>query len=129
MSILFLVFNHQFTTEQEADARAALGIQRIVCLPPDLQESWSQIPPDLPVLQDFLEPFRVWLVPQAAVGDYILIQGDFGACYLLVHFALKQGLIPVYSTTQREAEEEIQPDGTIKLIHHFGHQIFRRYGV
>jgi hypothetical protein len=129
LSTLFLIFNHQFTDPQEADARTSLGIQRIASLPPHLQELWSSIPPDLPALQDYLEPIRQWLTGQAKAGDFVLIQGDFGACYLLVRFAMKQGLIPVYSTTQREAEEELQPNGSVKLTHHFQHQMFRRYGV
>jgi hypothetical protein len=128
MSSLFLIFNHQFTSTQEVDARTSLDVKKIVPLPTELQERWSGIPPFLPTLKEYLEPFRVWLASQAATGDFSLIQGDFGACYLLVHFALNQGLIPVYSTTQREAEEEILPDGTVRLIHHFEHQIFRRYG-
>ncbi len=129
MSNLFLIFNHQFTVTQEADARALLGVHLIVSLPSELQESWSHIPPDLPSLHVYMKPFRSWMASHAAAGDYVLIQGDFGACYLLVQFAMSQGLIPVYSTTQREAEEEIQPDGTVKLIHYFEYQIFRRYGA
>jgi hypothetical protein len=45
----------------------------------------------------------------------------------MVNFAFEIGLIPVYSTTAREAVEEYD-DGTIKLVHHFRHQIFRKYG-
>ena len=61
-------------------------------------------------------------------GDYALIQGDFGACYIMVNFAFEQGLIPIYSTTVREAIEEPKDDGSVKLVHQFNHQIFRRYG-
>ncbi|MEW6187838.1 MAG: CRISPR-associated protein Csx20 [Thermodesulfobacteriota bacterium] len=128
MSTLFLIFNHHFTPEQEADARLSLGVNKIVPLPKELQERWRDIPPTLPALQDYLKPFRAWLADQATEGDYVLIQGDFGAVYLLVRFALEKGVIPVYSTTRREAEEEVQPDGTVKLTHHFEHRIFRRYG-
>ena len=129
MPTLFLLFNHQFTAEQEADARVSLGVERIVSLPPDLQELWSQIPADLPELWGYLEPLRAWLADQAEGGDFVLIQGDFGACRLMVDFSLAQGLIPVYSTTEREAVEEHQADGSVKLVHHFRHRIFRRYGV
>jgi hypothetical protein len=128
MSTLFLIFNHQVTPDQEADAFRSMGIAKITPLPYELQERWRNIPPDLTSLVDYLEPLRVWLSDQTTAGDYVLIQGDFGACYLLVHFALNHGLIPVYSTTQREAEEEFLPGGTVRLIHHFEHQIFRKYG-
>jgi hypothetical protein len=39
MSTLFLIFNHQFTATQEADARASRGIHLIVSLPHERQES------------------------------------------------------------------------------------------
>jgi hypothetical protein len=103
-------------------------VDRIVPLPSELQECWKNIPAVSPAIAGYLKPIQNWLIVEGRVGDYVLVQGDFGACYLLVRFALSQGLIPVYSTTQREAEEEILPDGTVRLIHHFEHQIFRRYG-
>lgn len=126
---LFLIFNHLCTTAQDEDARVSLGVKDLVGLPSSLKDLWSRIPPDLEQLRPYLEPLMGWLGSQARRGDYVLIQGDFGACYLMVRFALERGLIPVYSTTRREATEEGQPDGTIMLIHHFDHQIFRRYGV
>lgn len=126
---LFLIFNHQFTADQEAEARRSLGVERIVPLPADMQALWSNIPPDRPSLHLYLEPIRQWLAAEAQAGDYVLIQGDFGASYLMVGFALKRSLIPVYTTTRRQAVEEPQPDGTVKMIHHFQHQRFRRYGV
>lgn len=128
MPTLFLIFNHQFTAVQEVDARAALGVEHIVGLPADLQELWSNIPPELPAIRKYLVPIQTWLFSQAKKGNYVLIQGDFGACYFMVNFALAHKLIPVYSTTQREVVEENQPNGAVKLTHHFQHQIFRKYG-
>ena len=61
--------------------------------------------------------------------DFVLIQGDFGACYLMVNFALEKGVIPVYSTTKRDAVDEYGDDDTIAIVHQFKHRIFRRYGV
>ena len=61
-------------------------------------------------------------------GDYILIQGDFGACFLMVQFAFEKGFIPIYSTTEREAVETHGEDGSVSLTHRFKHRIFRRYG-
>jgi hypothetical protein len=129
MATLFLLFNHQFTADQENDARSSLKVDGIVSLPPDLQQLWSAIPADLEGLQGYLAPLRTCLGEQAAPGDYVLIQGDFGSCWLMVNFSLERGLVPVYSTTERQAVEELQPDGSVKLVHHFRHRIFRRYGV
>lgn len=125
---LFLIFNHQATHRQEEDARASLGIERIVDLPPDLKDLWSQIPSDLHEIMGYLEPVKNWLKSYARENDYVLIQGDFGACYLMVNFAFVTGLIPIYSTTEREAAEEYRKDGTVNLVHQFRHRIFRKYG-
>lgn len=38
------------------------------------------------------------------------------------------GLIPVCSTTRREAMEEHGDDGSVNMTHRFEHQRFRRYG-
>jgi len=125
---LLLLFNHRLTAAQEAAAQKELGVGEVVPLPAELQTRWSQIPPELPGLRDYLAPFRRWLSTAAQRGDFVLIQGDFGATYLMVRFALRLGLIPVYATTRREAGEEHHADGVVKLVHHFRHEKFRRYG-
>jgi len=125
---LYLLFNHQLTDIQQSDAHASLGVQRIIDLPPNLKEVWRQLPPDVPEIDDYLSPIKTWLSEQASRSDYILIQGDFGACYIMVNFAFEMGLIPIYSTTLREAIEEHKDDGSVKLVHQFNHQIFRKYG-
>ena len=71
---------------------------------------------------------KLWLRSHAQANDFVLIEGDFGACYLMVRFAVENGLVPVYSTTFREAEEEYGEDGSVRLVHRFEHRIFRRYG-
>ncbi len=129
MSDLFLIFNHQATSLQEADARRSLGATRIIDLPRDLKALWRQIPAELDGITEYLEPVMDWLGKHAKKGKYVLVQGDFGACFIMVDFAFKKGLIPVYSTSQREALDEYAEDGTIKTVHHFKHRIFRRYGV
>jgi len=125
---LLLLFNHSLTREQEEDAFASLKIAEIVQPAAAIKDMWSQIPPDLSAIEDYLQPIRDWLSAEAARGDYVLIQGDFGACFLMARFAIEQGLIPVYSTTRREAVEERQPNGAVKLTHHFQHRLFRKYG-
>lgn len=125
---LFLIFNHHFTPVQEADARASLGVGRIVTMPDDIRRVWGNVPPDLPAIRDYLAPVREWLTENAKTGDYVLIQGDFGATCLMVQFAREQGFVPVYSTTSREAIEEHQPDGSVRMTHRFRHVRFRRYG-
>ena len=124
---LFLIFNHEITPVQESDARSSLRIGQIRSLPPDLKTLWRQIPPDLAEISSYLEPLKNWLASAAKKKDYVLIQGDFGACFIMANFAFEIGLIPVYSTTGREATEEHKDDGTVNLMHQFRHRIFRRY--
>lgn len=125
---LYLLFNHRLTAEQEADARTSLKIAEIVLPTAAIQDLWRQIPADLEALDDYLRPVREWLAAAASKGDYVLIQGDFGACFLMARFAIDRGLIPIYSTTRRQAVEQTRPDGTVRLVHHFRHRRFRIYG-
>lgn len=124
---LFLIFNHDITPVQESDAYSSLGVQRIIVMPPGLKDLWQQIPSDLPKISVYLNPVKDWLAVQARKNDYVLIQGDFGACFIMVNFAFEISLIPIYSTTEREAVEEHKEDGTVNLSHQFRHRIFRRY--
>ena len=124
---LFLIFNHNITPVQETDASDSLDVQQIIAMPSDIKELWRQIPPDLPEINSWLNPVKEWLAKNSVINNYVLIQGDFGACYIMVNFAFEIGLIPVYSTTKREAVEQHEYDGVVKLVHHFKHQIFRKY--
>ncbi len=117
---LFLLFNHHFTPEQEADSTASLGVEGIVVLPAHLQEIWSSIPPDTGEIDPFLAPIKEWLKAEARPGDFVLVQGDFGATYLMVRFAFENGLIPVYSTSERRAVENHHPDGSVTSPTIFG---------
>ena len=65
----------------------------------------------------------------ASAGDYVLIQGDFGACYLMVNHVLDRECIPVYATTERQAKETRLEDGRVELTHTFQHVRFRQYGM
>jgi len=128
MNSLFLIFNHQITPIQVQDAKNSLGIERIIEMPDALKELWRQIPSDLAEISDYLIPLKEWLLSQAVKGDYVLIQGDFGACFIMVSAAFDMGLIPVYSTTKREAVEEHGEDGSVRLVHQVKHECFRKYG-
>lgn len=127
MSKLFLLFSHTLNDEQAADARKTLGVTECVALPPDLQAIWSDVPPDVEYIADHLQPVLHWLMQRAQPGDFLLIQGDFGAVYLVVKWALQRRLIPVYATTRREVVETTLPDGSIQKQSRFQHVRFRRY--
>lgn len=125
---LFLLFNHQITPDQETDALTSLKVQNIITMPPQIKNIWSQIQPDLDRIIDVLKPVKLWLSSQSSPGDYVLIQGDFGACFIMVYAAFEMELIPVYATTKRAVTEKLQPDGSLKITRSFKHQRFRKYG-
>lgn len=126
---LILLFNHSLTNEQVADAKTCLGVCDIINLPVHLKTLWADLPPDLQEIRNYLTPLKHWLDDAASVGDYILIQGDFGACYLMVKYSFEKKLVPIYSTTTRIATESIRKDGAITITRNFNHVIFRKYGA
>ncbi len=126
---LYLIFNHSLTPEQETDARRSMGAEQILELPKELKPLWSQVPPDLPEIAAHVKPVQNWLLTCAKPGDYLLIQGDFGACFLLVNFAFAHGFVPIYATTGRKVTEEMQPDGSIRVTRQFRHERFRKYEI
>lgn len=125
---ILLLFNHPPTKLQLSDARVWLGVEQVVNLPESLASVWDSVPPEAEAVDGYLAPVRAWVEAVSRPGDYILIQGDFGATYLMVRFAFERGLIPVYSTTERNAVEEHAEDGTVRLTHRFRHVRFRKYG-
>ncbi len=126
MPDLYLLFSHNLTEQQENEAYETLDVEGIYYLPDDLIRLWAQVPADIPDLKEYVRPIKVWLAKELAKGDYIIIQGDFGATYLMVNWALEKGYRPIYATTERKAIEVHNGDQvTIKKI--FEHVRFRLY--
>ena len=125
---LFLLFNHQITEEQRKDAALSLAVASIIEPPEAIRDVWKRIPPELSAIDEHLAPVKSWISEQAGSGDYLLVQGDFGATYLMVCYAFENDLIPIYSTTERLVVEAKQADGAVRLTHTFRHCRFRRYG-
>ncbi len=90
---------------------------------------WLKVSADNKTIADYLEPLKKWIENNAFVNDCILIQGDFGATFLMVNFAFEKGLVPLYATTIRNAVETVQDDGSIKMEHIFKFCRFRQYGM
>jgi len=126
MKQMFLLFSHTLTPAQEADAKSTLGVESFVVLPKELQTLWSNIPPNLTELTEYLEPLKVYLHQKAKEGDVTLIQGDFGGCYAMVNFVKSLGLTAVHSTTTRNVKEKVV-DGKVVKTSVFKHVLFREY--
>lgn len=124
---LHLLFNHALTTNQEADAIGTLGVDEFVSLPGELQQLWSNVPSDSEGLNSYLSPIETYMKETVKSGDYVLVQGDFGATYRMVNLAKSLGATPIYATTSRDAVEVVEGDTVVKKSV-FRHRRFRRYG-
>ena len=61
MKTLFLLFSHSLTEDQKQDAQDSLGVSEFVSLPAELQQMFSNVPPELEELDDFLDPIVDWI--------------------------------------------------------------------
>ncbi|NLY86661.1 MAG: hypothetical protein GX077_09960 [Tissierellia bacterium] len=127
MKKMVLIFSHVLTEKQIEDAEINLGVDEFIYLPKDLQEKWSSIPPQEKDISGITKEIKNWLEEVATKGDYVLVQGDYGATYDLVNFCRAKGLKAVYSTTSRRAKEIKGQDGKIEITRVFEHVIFREY--
>ena len=126
MKQLFLLFSHTLTDTQKEDAKSSLHVDRFITLPPDLQHLWSNIPEEKSEISSYLYPLKRYLKLYAKKGDFVLIQGDFGGVYDMVNFSKSMSLIPLYSTTKREVQEQTI-NNTVQKTSTFKHVIYRRY--
>lgn len=120
---LFTLLNHSLTQEQLEQIHT-LGITEIITLG---NNTWGHIPPDMEDISPLLQPYKQALQAQSSKGDYLLVQGDFGATYAMVEYAKSLGLIAIYATTLRESKEILNRDGSITKQNVFKHCIFRKY--
>ena len=123
---MYLFFSHKLTQEQIKDAEENFKIKNFVPLPEKLQILFSNVPPELESLEDYLEPFKEFLAKNSKKNDVVLIQGDFGIVCALVEFSKKIGLVPVYATTKRLVKMTAT-DGKSAKISYFSHVRFRKY--
>ncbi len=126
MANVLILFSHKLTEEQEKDLKNQ-GVDSFIFMPENLKNLWGNVPPELKSLKDFSKNFIDWIKENSKEGDYLIIQGDYGLTNILVDFSFKNGLIPIYSTTERIHQDIKLPDGSVKIVKTFKHKIFRRY--
>ncbi|PKQ67668.1 MULTISPECIES: CRISPR-associated protein Csx20 [Raineya] len=126
MAKIFLLFSHKLTEQQETELRKDWGIREIWYLPDNLQTIWSNVNPEVIQIRESLEVIFDFLQKNATPNDYVLVQGDYGAVVLVVQWCWKKGLIPLYGTTQRVAQETREGEH-IRVERIFRHCRFRKY--
>ena len=126
MKKMFLIFSHKLTPKQTEDAQKNLNIDEFIPLPKELQQIWSNIPPEIKNLKKQLKPIKKFLKKNVTKKDYVLIQGDFGAVYEIVNLTKKLNAVAIYATTKREFSEKVI-DGKVVKTSIFSHILFREY--
>ena len=126
MKKMFLLFSHKLTPAQIEDAKQNLKVDEFIYLPKELQQIWSNIPPEKESLNKLLKPLKKYLKKNVNPNDCVLIQGDFGAVYEMVNYAKKLDTIALYATTKREFSEKKIDDKIVKTSI-FSHILFREY--
>ena len=120
---LILLFSHQLTPQQLKDAKETLQCNKIIYLTDELLYKWQNITPETDI-----QIFKDFLVENAKVGDYVLIQGEWGTTYNMVNFAKEKNMIPIYSSTARKViEEKSESDNKVIKTSIFEHRGFYRY--
>jgi hypothetical protein len=127
MKNMILLFSHKLSETQIKQAREIHNVENFISLPQELQTSWSNISPDLESIIPTIEPIKEFLGSVAKQGDFVLIQGDFGAVYTLVQFCKENNLTPLYATTKRRINESINQKGEEVKTSIFEHVRFREY--
>jgi hypothetical protein len=109
MKKLALLFSHNLTDEQHIDIKKSLKVNTIYNLPSNLQKMWSQVPTDRDLIfSDYLKDIERFLLTNLDSGDFVLIQGDFGATYYMINFCKLHSFIPIYSVNKRVSKEFIE---------------------
>jgi phosphomannomutase len=127
MAKMLLIFSHRLTEEQVKEAKKNFNVTEFVYLPEDLQYIWSNVPPEGEFNERYLDGIKSFLISNSNENDYVLVQGEYGATYLMVKWCFENNLIPIYSTTKRVYEFTKNDDETIENKHIFKHVSFRLY--
>ncbi len=123
---LYTVFSHTLSSEQFTDAQERFGVSEVVVFSDTLLKIWSNIPADKESIKPYLVPLWEHL-KDVTKDDYVLVQGDFGATYIVVEWVKSQGATAIYATTERNTVEKMLDGKSIKTSV-FSHVRYRRYG-
>lgn len=123
---LLAIISHDLLEIQKEEARKKLDIEVFEELPVEYKRFWRNIPSDGNLPLDQLNKVIDWIFTSSKEGDYIWVQGEYGATYYIVDYCFKTKRIPIYATTDRVVKE-YEYQGKIKVERLFQHRQFRRY--
>ena len=126
MADAYVLLNHKLSAVQTQQLMER-GVDHIIRPPESISALWQGIPPSGPLPVPSLGKITDWLQKNAKSGDFVLVQGEFGATCFIVDYCFQNKLIPIYATSERKYREEPQKDGSVVRIHRFSHVQFREY--
>ena len=125
MKTAFCLINHQLTENQITELQEKYSVSNIRYPEHTLSELWSQIPTTQELDTTPIYAVVDWL-GSAQSGDVFIIQGEAGSTFMLVDYALKNGLIPLHAVSKR-VSKEIRVGEQIQKQNVFEHVCFRKY--
>ena len=121
----FCLLNHMLTQNQIAELKERFDITEIVYPSEELSKKWAQIPPSIELDFSIVKSVVEYL-NSASTGDIFIIQGETGASFMLVDYALKKHLVTIYAVTARVSKEVAAGEQVVKQ-NVFEHVCFRQY--
>jgi len=127
MKKMILLFSHTLSDIQKHEAITQLHVEEFIYLSAELQTIWSDIAPDIKDINAQLEPIKRFISLHVSSNDIALIQGDFGATYMMVNFCKNRDIECFYSTTKRVLSEYQNDEYQRVKESIFEHRRFRKY--
>lgn len=125
MSKAFCLLNHQLTQNQITELKEEFGAEEIIYPSEELSKMWSQIPATKQLDINIIDTILKWH-SLAQENDILIIQGEYGSTFMIVDYALKHNLVPLYAVTKRVAAEQ-RNDEIVSRQYIFEHVCFRKY--
>lgn len=129
MRKFIVLMSHDMSDIQKNDAYENLKVTEIIEAPSEIKAIWGNVDPisDLDISK--LDKVISWIKNISEKGDYILVQGEFGATFYIVDYCFKSNLIPVYATSIRRVEETREGDRVLtnRVFVHEGYRQYIRY--
>ncbi|SET13015.1 CRISPR-associated protein Csx20 [Anaerobranca gottschalkii] len=121
-----VITSHRLNDEQILELQSRYKVEEIIYLPEDLQNIWSNIEPSGEFPIDNLKKIVSWISKEKRENVFVIVQGEFGATFLIVDYCLKNGYKALYATSKRQVKEEVK-EGETHTIRVFKHVNFREY--
>ena len=126
MKKFIVLMSHDMSDIQKNDAYENLKVTEIIEAPAEIKSIWGNVDPisDLDIIK--LDKVISWINDISDAGDYVLVQGEFGATFYIVDYCFKSDLIHVYATSIRRVEETREGEKVL-TNRVFVHEGYRRY--